>query len=94
LTIFRADASLLTKKTAPAKLPAMPGRRLSDKILAAFDQACERREIEVAELLVRALELALTKVGGRGNVDKRHELGPVVEAYARLERLRGSGLGV
>lgn len=72
---------------------AMPpsGRRLSDKILAAFDQACERRELEVAELLVKALELALTRVGGRGYVDKRRELGPVLEAYARLKRLRGPG---
>lgn len=68
----------------------MPGRRLSDKILAAFDQACDRQEVEVAELLVKALELALTRTGGKGNVDKRQELGPVLEAYARLERLRSS----
>ncbi|HXX03026.1 MAG TPA: hypothetical protein VEI03_10420 [Stellaceae bacterium] len=67
---------------------AASGRRLSDKILAAFDQACERRELDVAELLVKALEMTLTRVGGKGNVDHRHELGPVVEAYARLQRLR------
>jgi hypothetical protein len=36
-------------------------RRLSDKILAAFDQACEQRQLEVAEHLVRALELTLTR---------------------------------
>jgi hypothetical protein len=63
-------------------------RRLSDKILSAFDQACQRRELDVAELLVKALELTLTRSGGKGNVDKRHELGPVVEAYAKLQRLR------
>ncbi len=67
---------------------ASPDRRLSDKILAAFDQACERREIDVAELLVKALEATLTRAGGKGHVDKRRELGPVVEAYARLQRLR------
>lgn len=65
-----------------------PGRRLSDKILAAFDQACERRELDVAELLVKALETTLTRTGGKGNIDQRHELGPVVEAYAKLQRLR------
>jgi hypothetical protein len=64
------------------------GRRLSDKILAAFDQACERRELDVAELLVKALEMTLTRTGGKGNVDQRRELGPVVEAYTRLQRLR------
>jgi len=63
-------------------------RRLSDKILDAFNQACDRRELEVAELLVKALEATLTRAGGRGHVDKRRELGPVVEAYARLQRLR------
>lgn len=65
-----------------------PQRRLSDKILSAFDQACERGELEVAELLVRALELTLTRTGGKGSVDHRVELGPVVETYARLKQAR------
>lgn len=65
------------------------GRRLSDKILAAFNQACERHELDVAELLVKALEVTLTRVGGKGSVDQRQELGPVVEAYAKLQQLRG-----
>jgi hypothetical protein len=65
-----------------------PKRRLSDKILSAFDQACERGELDVAELLVRALELTLTRTGGKGSVDQRVELGPVVETYARLKQAR------
>lgn len=65
-----------------------PQRRLSDKILAAFNQACDHGEIEVAELLVRALELTLTKVGGKHSADRRDELGPVLEAYARLKQRR------
>ena len=65
-----------------------PQRRLSDKILSAFDQACERGEIDVAETLVRALELTLTRVGGKGSIDHRVDLGPVVEAYARLKQMR------
>jgi hypothetical protein len=69
------------------------GRRLSDKILAAFDQACERKELDVAELLVKALETTLTRIGGKGSVDQRQELGPVIEAYAKLQRLRGLAPG-
>lgn len=65
-----------------------PQRRLSDKILSAFDQACERGELEVAEMLVRALELTLTRAGGKGSVDQRLDLGPVVETYARLKQMR------
>jgi hypothetical protein len=65
-----------------------PQRRLSDKLLSAFDQACERGELDVAELLVRALELTLTRAGGKGSVDHRLELGPVIETYARLKQLR------
>jgi hypothetical protein len=65
-----------------------PQRRLSDKILSAFDQACERGELDVAEMLIRALELTLTRTGGKGSVDQRIELGPVVETYARLKQMR------
>ena len=71
-----------------APMMTQPDRRLSDKILAAFDQACQRRELDVAELLVKALETTLTRAGGKGNVDKRHDMGPVLEAYAKLQRLR------
>ena len=67
-----------------------PQRRLSDKILSAFDQACERGELEVTELLVRALELTLTRTGGKGSIDQRVELGPVVETYARLKQARNA----
>lgn len=63
-------------------------RRLSDKILAAFNQACEQNQVDTAEHLLRALELSLTRYGGRGNSDKRADLGPVVEAFGRLEALR------
>jgi hypothetical protein len=82
---------LVPSGSGTAKIQPMtptPDRRLSDKILSAFEQACQRRELDVAELLVKALELTLTRTGGKGNVDKRQELGPVIEAYATLQRLR------
>ena len=63
-------------------------RRLSDKILFAFNQACDNGFYDVAEQLLRALELALTRQGGRGNVDHRADMQPVTDAYARLQALK------
>jgi hypothetical protein len=63
-------------------------RRLSDKLLAAFDQSCDQKLVTVAELLLRALETVLTSEGGAGVVDKRQDLGPVIAAYARLKELQ------
>jgi len=63
-------------------------RRLSDKLLVAFDQACDQNFIAVAELLLRAIEIALTREGGANRVDKRQDLGPVIAAYARLKELQ------
>jgi hypothetical protein len=65
-----------------------PRRRLSDKILAAFDQACDRHELDVAELLLKALEVTLTRVGGHGQVDKRQNTDALTEAFLRLQQLR------
>jgi hypothetical protein len=63
-----------------------PARRLSDKILAAFNQACDQRDLDVADLLLQVLDLTLTREARKH--DQRRELGPVVEAYARLKSLR------
>ena len=63
-------------------------RRLSDRILSAFDLACEQRDLLVAEALMKALDLAMTKEGGPARSDRRSEVGPVVDAFDRLKRLR------
>jgi len=60
-------------------------RRLSDKILMAFNQACEQHAVEVAELLIHALELALTREGGLGKTDNRKNLEAVFEAFDKLK---------
>lgn len=69
-------------------------RRLSDKILAAFNQACEQKQVDTAEHLLRALELSLTRYGGQNKSDNRSQLGPVVEAFGKLETLRQKQLSV
>jgi len=65
-------------------------RRLSDKLFAAFQQACEQKNIEVAEAILRALELVLTReMVDPGKGDRRGgESEPVVEAYGRLQKLK------
>ncbi|HVJ54763.1 MAG TPA: hypothetical protein VM689_20050 [Aliidongia sp.] len=60
-------------------------RRLSDKILWAFDQAIEQKSLEVAGLLMQALELALTREGGAGRTDRRQDLDHVMAAYDKLK---------
>mgnify|MGYP003996156301 CR=1 FL=1 len=42
-------------------------RRLSDKIILAHQQACDENNAEVASLLLQALEVDLTAVGGINN---------------------------
>ena len=61
-----------------------PMRRMSDKVLAAFNQACDEGDADIAEMLLRALELILTREGGANSADKRGEMGAVIEAYSRL----------
>ncbi len=69
-------------------MAAPPMRRLSDKVLAAFDQACDVADPEVAEMLLRVVELILTKQGGADSEEKRRDLGAVMEAYERLLALK------
>ena len=65
-------------------------RRLSDKLLAAFDQACEQHQVEVAELVLKAIEIILTQEAAPAERERRSHLGPVVEAFSRLKTLRES----
>ena len=57
-------------------------RRLSDKIIASHLQACEEGKLDVAELLLQALQLDLT---GRGtiSVENREATEMVVAAFER-----------
>lgn len=42
----------------------------------------------MAELLLRALEISLTRMGGYNRSDKRANMDPLTEAFARLQSLR------
>ncbi len=72
----------------PADTRMTGPRRLSDKLLAAFDQACEQGHVEVAELILKAIEIVLTEEAAPVERERRSHLGPVVEAFERLKALR------
>ena len=67
---------------------ASQGRRLSDRIIDAFELACEQDDVEVAEGLYKTLEIVLTRYGGAGKNDGRKNVDFIREASLRLDKLR------
>jgi hypothetical protein len=63
-------------------------RRLTDKILVAFHHACDQMDLEVAEQLLKILEMMLTRrpVPAEGN--RRRSMEGLVAAHERLWHLR------
>lgn len=64
------------------------GRRLSDKILVAFHQACDQSDFEVAEQLLRVLEMMLTRRAVSPDANRRRNIESLVAAHERLWHLR------
>lgn len=64
--------------------------RLSDRIFIALELALEQKDIPVSELLVRALELSMTRsAGGSEFVERRDYPAEVEKAMKVLNELRG-----
>lgn len=63
-------------------------RRLSDKILIAFHHACDQGDFEVAEELLRVLEMMLTRRPAPADANRRKNLESLVAAHERLWLLR------
>jgi hypothetical protein len=62
-------------------------RRLSDKIQAAFDHACDEGELQVASDLLQTLELVLLRVAPKP--DRREAVvAPLMASHERLWHLR------
>jgi hypothetical protein len=64
------------------------GRRLSDKILVAFHHACDLADYEVAESLLRTLELMLTRRPFPADTGRRRSMENLIAAHERLWHLR------
>ncbi len=63
-------------------------RRLSDKILIAFHHACDQGDFEVAEQLLRILEMMLTRRPVSPDTNRRRNMESLVAAHERLWHLR------
>jgi hypothetical protein len=61
-------------------------RRLSDKILLAFHQACDQGDIEVADRLLSVLAEVVSRRSGAGGYPTEGEV--LIGAYERLWHLR------
>lgn len=79
----------LTQEEAGRLPPGIrQGRRLSDKILVAFHQACDQGDFEVAEQLLRVLEMMLTRRPVTPDTNRRRNIETLVAAHERLWHLR------
>ncbi|MDA8049215.1 MAG: hypothetical protein M0002_04280 [Rhodospirillales bacterium] len=76
---------------APAAVPRYT-RRLSDKILVAFHQACDQGDLEVAGHLLRVLELMLTRRPPTPDQQRRRNMEGLVAAHERLWNLRHASM--
>lgn len=63
-------------------------RRLSDKILVAFHHACDVADYEVAENLLRILEIMVTKRPMPDGSNRRRNMDSLIAAHERLWQLR------
>lgn len=63
-------------------------RRLSDKILIAFHHACDQADFEVAEQLLRTLEMMMTRRPVTPDSNRRRNMESLVAAHERLWHLR------
>jgi hypothetical protein len=63
-------------------------RRLSDKILIAFHQACDQSDFDIAEQLLHILEQMLKRRPTSTDTNRRRSMENLVAAHERLWYLR------
>ncbi|MCR0981214.1 hypothetical protein [Roseomonas populi] len=63
-------------------------RRLTDKILIAFHHACDQGDYEVAEEMLRILEMMIRRRTISPDVNRRKNMESLVAAHERLWLLR------
>ena len=68
-----------------------PGKRLPDRLLAAFHVACDQGELDVAAQVLRALETLVARGAPAADPNRRRSLDALVAAHERLWRLRHPG---
>ena len=85
-----ADTSVTDDNPTVREASAAPRqtRRLPDKILVAFHHACDLADLEVAEALLRTIELILTRRPVQPGFSRRRDMETLVAAHERLWLLR------
>lgn len=69
-------------------------QRLSDKILDALNVALDQKDVALAELLSRAMEMSMTRnAGGRGFIERRDLSDAMEVAIERLTKLKAEAKG-
>ena len=63
-------------------------RRLPDKVLVAFHHACDSSDLEVADQLLRVLELILSRRSPHPDGNRRRSMETLVAAHERLWHLK------
>ena len=84
------DADEPEGQRAPVRTAAAPRhtRRLTDKILIAFHHACDQGDFEVAEEMLRILEMIISRRSGTPDGNRRKNMESLVAAHERLWLLR------
>jgi hypothetical protein len=59
---------------------ALEYKRLSDRILFAFELAVEQGDVSIADHLMQAMETAMTRAAGGKDFVERRELAPEYQA--------------
>lgn len=68
---------------------ALEYKRLSDRILFAFELAVEQEDMIIAEHLMKAMETAMTRAAGGKSFTERREFAPEYEAaISQYEELK------
>lgn len=73
---------------SPRPVMMRHSRRLSDKLLLAFHQACDQGDVEIAWELLRITEKALLKSGQYSGPERRKGVESLVAAHERLFEIR------
>ena len=72
---------------------ALEYKRLSDRILFAFELAVEQEDMDISEALMKALDKAITRSAGGKEFTERRDLAPEYQAalsqYEELKEKHG-----
>ncbi|MFC0384049.1 hypothetical protein [Muricoccus vinaceus] len=81
------DTDEVEPAARPSSVPRYT-RRLTDKILIAFHQACDQGDFEVAVEMLRVLETMITRRELPPGQNRRKNMESLVAAHERLWHLR------